>query len=475
MLRIALFVAAVVGVAAPARGADLEALLLDRAKGLVKHCKDNDYKTVGVLKFLAAKDGANFSDNLGTINTLLARRLELALILANDPRNPIGIIDDASAVAAKTPGANHRTPQGRTVLLDRARYKLAWGDPRVSVRPDAFLTGLVDVSKDLKTVTISFVYFDRKANKLLPVPGVPDAVVSNRAASLVEMGESFTLRGAFDDGKVEAGAKEKAKDEAPKDKAKDDVAKKEPPKEKDKNEPPADLPKDKDQPALQQAADVRDQKVARHPAEDPEAPIKLTVLYNGKPVKIEVRDGKAFVPEPAPGQRVEFVITKDAKAPRYGVVLKVNGESTLDKQRVPDGKCRMWIMTDPGETVTIRGYQIGTDRVETFRVLSVAESKAREVNYGPDVGTITMSVFPEGKAPAPDLSEDAAEKSAVAKAELPAAPSQSFDALKAKLLEDANRGLIAEGAQVEGKVQVVKFSPSATPVMTLTVIYYKAK
>ena len=156
-------------------------------------------------------------------------------------------------------------------------------------------------------------------------------------------------------------------------------------------------------------------------------------------------------------------------------MLKVNGESTLDKQRVPDGKCRMWIMTDPGETVTIRGYQIGTDRVETFSVLSVAESKAREVNYGADVGTITMSVFPEGKAPAPDLSEDAAEKSAVAKAELPAAPSQSFDALKAKLLEDANRGLIAEGAQVEGKVQVVKFTPAATPVMTLTVIYYKAK
>jgi hypothetical protein len=48
------------------------------------------------------------------------------------------------------------------------------------------------------------------------------------------------------------------------------------------------------------------------------------------------------------------------------------------------------------------------------------------------------------------------------------------DALKAKLLDDANRGLIAEGAQVEGRVQVVKFTPAATPVMTLTVIY-KAK
>jgi hypothetical protein len=60
------------------------------------------------------------------------------------------VIEDASAVAAKTPGANHRTPEGRRALL-AARYKLAWGDPRTRVNADAFLTGLVHVSKDLKT------------------------------------------------------------------------------------------------------------------------------------------------------------------------------------------------------------------------------------------------------------------------------------------------------------------------------------
>ena len=112
----------------------------------------------------------------------------------------------------------------------------------------------------------------------------------------------------------------------------------------------------------------------------------------------------------------------------------MNGENTLDKQRLPDVKCRMWILTDPARRSPSRGYQLGIDRVETFRVLSAPESKAREVNYGADVGTITMTVFPEGKEPAPDLSEDAAEKSAVATAELPAEPSKSFDALKAKLL-----------------------------------------
>jgi hypothetical protein len=463
MLRVT-FALAVLAVAAPARAADLEGALLGRAKDLVKFSQAQGYRTVGVLKFLGTKDGRNFSDNLGTVNALLARRLEVALVLANDPRNPIEIVDDASAVAAKTPGANHLSSAGRTALF-AAQYRRAWGDPRVTVRPNAFLTGLVEVSKDLKTLRISFLYFD-ETNELRAVPGVADVVVPNRPGALVELGESFTVRGAFDDGKVEAKAKPKA-DAAAKPKAKNDL-----PKEQAKNDPPADLPKDKD--VIQQAKDVRDQ-AARHPAEDPNAPVKLTVLYDGAPEPVQVRDGKAFVKEPNAGQRVEFVMTRDGKPGRYGVVLKVNGENTLDKERLPDAKCRMYVLTNPGEKVLVRGYQLGVDRVETFRVLSVPESKASEVNYGADVGTITLTVFPEGKAPTPDLSDDAAEKSAVAKAELPPEPSKSFDSLKAKLLEDANRGLIAQGAQVEGKVQVVKFTPAATPAMTLTVIYYKAK
>ncbi|HKB04926.1 MAG TPA: hypothetical protein VKD90_22065 [Gemmataceae bacterium] len=468
MLRTAFAVVVLTGIAAPIQAADLEGALLDRAKALIKHSQANGYKTVGVLKFLGAKDGGAFTDNVGTVNALLARRLEVALVLANDPRNPVGIIDDASAVAAKTRGASHLTPEGRAALFD-AEYKPAWGNPRSRVKPDAFLTGLVQVSKDLKTLRVSFLAFDRKTNKLESIPGAPDAVVANRPSALVELGESFTVRGAFDDGKVETKAKAKNDAEAKPQAKKDAQAKNDAPKEKAKNDPPADLPKDSD--VIQQAKAVKDQ-VAKHPAEDPIAPVKLTVLYDGKPVPVQVRDGKAFVAEPNTGQKVEFVMTRDAKAGRYGVVLKVNGENTLDKERLPDTKCRMYVLTNPGETVPVRGYTLGVDRVETFRVLSAPESKAREVNYGPEVGTLTLTVFPEGKAPVPDLSEDAAEKNAIAKADLP--PSQNFDSLKAKLLEDANRGLIVEGAQVAGKVQVVNFTPAPTPVMTLTVIY-KAK
>src|SRR5262245_50782385 len=250
MIRIAFALVALTAIAAPLRADDLEGVLLDRAKGLVRFSQEQGYKNVGVLKFLAAKDGSDFSDNLGTVNTLLARRLEVALVLANSPRKPVGVIDDASAVAARTRGANHRTSEGRRILF-AAQYKLAWGEPKVPVTADAFLTGLVEVSRDLKRVRITFLYFDRKTNWLEPVPGVPDAIVANRAAALVEMGESFTVRGAFDDGKVEAKAKAKTEVDTK-------VETKTETKNETKNDPPADLPKDKDQSALQQAVDVRD-------------------------------------------------------------------------------------------------------------------------------------------------------------------------------------------------------------------------
>ena len=189
-------------------------------------------KTVGVLKFLGAKDGGNLSDNLGTVNTLLARRLEVALVLANDPRNPIGIIDDASAVAARTPGANHRTPDGRKALFG-AKYKLAWGDPQgARERRTRSSPGWSSVSKDLKTLTDQLPLLrpqDEQARAGAGRAGRGRRQPGGRARRAGrELHRPWGIR------RRQGRDRGKAK---PKDKGK------KPPKEKAKNEPPADLPK----------------------------------------------------------------------------------------------------------------------------------------------------------------------------------------------------------------------------------------
>ena len=120
----------------------LERGLLRQAPKLIKHFKDHNYKNVGVLKFLVSREGTGFSDNVGTLNLLAARRLELALILANDPRTPVGITADASDVARKIVGASHLSKAGREKLFT-GKYPLAWG--KDVVQPDAFVTGTTEV------------------------------------------------------------------------------------------------------------------------------------------------------------------------------------------------------------------------------------------------------------------------------------------------------------------------------------------
>src|SRR4051812_33962666 len=71
-----------------------------------------------------------------------------------------------SAVAAKLPGANHLTGEGRGALF-RGRYPMAWGDQQVE--PDAFLTGVVVLSPDLRRMIVSVQAFGRDGAALKEV------------------------------------------------------------------------------------------------------------------------------------------------------------------------------------------------------------------------------------------------------------------------------------------------------------------
>ena len=384
----------VLALAAPAAAAPtLEEALVAHAPAVVKRLQAMGCRNVGVLKFLVTKDGARLSDNVGALNLTLANRLEIALLLADDPKNPLGIIENASAVARRTPGANHLNRQGRLKLFG-ARYPLAWGKGLVDA--DAFVTGTALVSKDLRTLTVSLLVFTRQDNKLAPLGD--DFTAANRPDDLSQMGESFVLRGAFDDGAVETDpVKEKAREEK----------------------------------AIRVAVKVKERE-ATHPLEEKAPPVTLTTYYDGKAVPIEYRDGRAFLPEPREGQKVVFRLARDATKERYGIVLKVNGENTLYRETLPDVQCRRWIM-DPGDgPYQIPGFQKDSKKTEEFRVASAVESKAHEINYGADVGTVTLTVFRErkGKPKPPDITEEGAALAAVTKGALPEGQAKNYNALK---------------------------------------------
>jgi hypothetical protein len=393
----------------------LERALVRQAPVLIKHFKDKGYQNVGVLKFLVSREGGKgFSDNGGLLNMMLAKRLEVALVLANDLRQPVGIIRNASAIAARTPKASYLNPAGRKKLFN-PNYPLAWG--KKLVKADAFVTGVAEISKDLRTMKVALALVDRDKNNLEPL--TKGLEVRSDAGKLTEMNESFVLRGGFDNGSVKVGEK-------------------------------------------------------KHPLQERTPPVRLDVLYDDKPVTIEYQDGKAFVQEPKEGQKIAFRLRRDATRETYGVVLKVNGESTWQRERLPDLQCRKWILDPGSESLVLEGYQLDERRCLRFRVLSSVESKKSEINFGADVGTISLTVFrvqrkEDSEDPLPN--QEGKLEGIVARGQLPQA-SITFVALRRTLLEKvSSRGLLGTG---DSAVRPVKFMANPTPVMSATLVYYPA-
>lgn len=463
---------------------DVERELLAAAPSILKYAQDKGYRNIGVLKFRIKKGDGPGTDRAGTLNSNLALRLELALIMANKVRKPVGIVHDASAVAAQIPGASHLSAEGRQKLFS-SEYPLAWGSE--SVVPDAFFTGAVSIASDLKTMVVGIVAFDRTSAGL---EKVTQFTVTPDIDDLLETGETFIVRGLFDGGKVAKTGRSDAANQIA-------VAK-----------------------VVESAVKVKD---SSDPSDHPlapsngEAPVELELFYDQQKVPLEIHDGAAFVVEPQENQKVTFVLKRKAKDNvRYGVVLKVNGENTLGRQRLKDANCRKWILEPNAPPITVRGFQIDNQTAEEFHVLSRAESKAKEIDYGADVGTINLVVFreqaanneppaaPSGPAPAdapappkgpapsdappppgdadppaaprtrPAAKSDVDEEdfAVLTRAVFPKQKPANLAALKAQLGQQASRGLIVQGQVIQAGTRTVTFVTDPTPVMSAVITYY---
>lgn len=420
--------------------------LQKRLPQIIDYLNERNLKNVGVLKFRIKKPGEKTSSSVGPINSLLADRLEVGLILANpfDKDKQLNIIREASAQAQKIDAANHVTAEGRAALFG-PKFDLSWGEEPVTA--DAFLTGVVQVHEDNQNVTVGVLCFDKSGGKLQRACDLFDARLD--ASSLTEMGESFTLRGAFDGGSAKLTF------------------------EADQQQ--------KQQQVLQQAAQVKTKQIS-FPLVDASVPVRLEVTYDGQPVSIEMRDSRAFVREPQMGQKVEFAIVRTPVAQGHlGVVLKVNGENTLYRETKRDIDCNKWILSPQHTRTVIKGYQVrGTDETEQFSVLSQSESAKRAMNYGRQVGQIQLTVFKEQTGPKRQptlIDEDEEDLLAMLRGVQPAEIPKNLGALKHQIRlagkTNQTRGLIVQGQKKSNKIKTVKFTADPTPVMSATIAYYK--
>lgn len=430
----------------PAFSTTIQEELQRRAPEIIDFLVRKNLKTIGVLKFRVQPPGGAVTDKAGTINSMLADRFEVALILANpfDEQLQLNIIRDANSQLASNPRAHHLSKEGRLQFFG-AEYQPAWGKKLLDA--DAFLTGIVQVHENRKNATVGILYFDKTGERLERI-GDPFEVTLDASAT-AELGESFVLRGAFDEGKTAL------------------------------TNDPAQL-----QTLVVEAAKRVRQQDAPFPIDDAKSPVRLEVRYDGKPVQIVLKDGQAFLPEPQSGQRVEIVINRTPAANgTLGVVVKVNGENTLYRQTSRDIECAKWLLTENHTQTTIKGFQLrDSNRIERFVVLSEQDSAERAMDYGHHVGQIQMVVFKErSNAKIPRVSSEADEDlNALMRGFRPSQPPQNLDALKeqirvaARSSDSTRGGLIVAGDQAKNEgIELKTFQPDPTPIMSVTLSYYK--
>jgi hypothetical protein len=361
-IGVASLAAGLLGALTPSARADvIDDALREEAPKIMKYVKDHGYHTVGVLKFAVKKGNQPVSLSAGTLNTKIARGLEHALILLNDPSKPINIIQDASkAAAGQSRGATFRSPKGRRGLLEH-KYPLAWGSQHK--QPDAFLTGEVLVAKDMKTLTLAIAAFDRKKpDALAEVLQIKNLPVNREI--LVGIGQSFVLSRKLS----HKGAR------------------------------------DLDEAASNNAA--TDDKTGANPTSDSNDPVKLQIFYDDQPVSLdtdatnpgELKVRRNTAKDPKEGQKVKFVISNTTQD-TVGVVLAIDSKSTLfaeDLTKKQAGECTKW-MLGPGQTYTIEGFYMSEDGKELhpFKVLS--DDDSAKVELAPEQkGMFSMFVFRPG-------------------------------------------------------------------------------
>jgi hypothetical protein len=302
--------------ALPARAGHLDLKLIEYGHKLIELCRDRGYKNVGVLKFGVRVGKRGAAGPVEPLSSSLADRVENLLVLANNLEQPIGVIHAAGEVAAaRDARAGFRTARDREKLFAHS-YPLAWGTARV--KPDAFLTGLVEVAADLQSAKVTLEALTRKSG---PVVLFSFKVQTDRSL-LADAGLPFSLEQR---GKLSL-------------------------------EPAA-----VDRQAIASARTLRQLGGSSRSAA---ALVRLSVLVGDKEQPLRPTTGVAgesLVRRPRPGSRLALKL-KNFTGHRVGVVLKVAGRNTLNEQVDEPVRCRMWIL-DPYKGATVRGYYTAGEKL----------------------------------------------------------------------------------------------------------------
>lgn len=450
MTRLALALVATAAAIAPvAAGDSLAETLHAKAPAVLQKLQNKGFTCVGVLKFTRPAGDDTAADGLNELGNVLAVRTQKALVLANKNAEFV-LLENPNKEVANLSAANHLTEAGRKPFFGR-KYQPSVGKDEVVA--DGFVVGTALPAKDRSTLTLKLQVFD-KAGKQTDLTS--EWAVDYDPELLGLAGETFAMPKKVRKAVVSGEPVQK------------ELVQK--------------LVVDTAVALVKAPAPTEDVKPTPNPALD-DCPVKWEIRYNDK--KQAVSGG--LVAEPDEGDKVSFVLHNTSKDETFGVVLLVNGESTLYQEKQAVAKCRKWIL-EPGVETVVSGFQTGPDKAAEFKVVRPDDPDAAAVRYSENLGLFRLVVFAGKLAdsdPAPSTGKALSELAAIGNARLNDRPDglrpQSLAALKAALTstgpDTSNaRGVVVPGTGKESKTEQVWFAPASdTPVADITLRYFHPK
>lgn len=372
MTRFLFLALAAAVMASPARGDQIDRLMVAQADKIAAAVFGLNAKSYAVLKFEFKVAGGDGTFNAGPVNGRMATRLENLLILKNDAKKPKMVLANAGeAVAAMSEKAmtpiSWKTEEGRKLIAQVGKLPLAWDDT-TQLAADGFVTGEVVTAADYKTTTVKFYGFtkaDPAALKELYTLDDKATGIRTDRSMLASYGQSFNLSVKSRSLTMEGDDDEAAEDAAARDKS---------------NKP---------------AVASQDQK-----PDDTQTPIRLQIFFGDKeqPWLLEKGEPKIAV-SPQAKQKVTLRVTNTSDKESYAVLLAVNGKNTnaIDNDTLMDKAAheqRKWVL-GAKETYNIEGFYFKADgSYHPFEALPEDESTTQYNQMNPMFrGKISLLVF----------------------------------------------------------------------------------
>src|SRR5579884_1676597 len=362
------------------------ALRIRAAKEIMPKLRADGYHNIGVLRFRVQKGKAEPTFTAGLLNSAMATRLENALILADSEKHPVGITRDAGTVAAnKDRRATYLTTDGRRQLFDN-EYPLAWD--RRQVKVDAFLTGLVQVSPDMRQSTVIVQLFNRKHPENLQE--IDQFTVRNDLGVFSDLGTRYSVVKRD----LRLGADNSAEPETA-------------PARPHKARQPVVPPRQTQETASQVVPPRQTQQTPSNVVpvaykDDLEALelIDFKVYYDDRLMPLVQRSGDCTIPPPTDATKeIRFDLANKTGKP-LAVVVLVNGINTVngsEQGKAPAGYTK-WILKDQ-RTYSINGiWSADGQTVHRFKVASAAQLAAMSDLNLDKLGQIEIFVFPQAQS-----------------------------------------------------------------------------